>query len=269
MENESLAQPGQQALLLDSRGRRYVVALAAGASLHTDLGVIPHDAIIGQPWGRRIESHLGHPFLVLRPSLADLALTMKRATQIIYPKDAAYLLVQMDIHNGSRVIEAGTGSGIFTMMLARAVAPLGRVYTYEAVHDILNLARKNLALVGLDTYVTFHHRDIAAGFDERDVDALFLDVREPWYYLEQVVAALRPGGFFGTLVPTTNQVIEVLAAIERTPLAVLEVTELLLRHYKPVPGRLRPDDRMVGHTGFLILARHLPFSPAEQVPSPE
>lgn len=264
--NRSGVNPGDRALLLDQRGHRHILTLEAGGVLHTNLGVIRHDAIIGQPWGHRIESHLGHPFLVLRPRLVDLIPTLKRATQIIYPKDAAYLLAQMDIHDSTRVIEGGTGSGSFTMMLAQAVAPSGHVYTYEAVHDILNLARKNLTLVNLAPYVTFHHRDIAAGFDQHDVDAVFLDVREPAEYLDQVVASLRPGGFFGTLVPTTNQVSDILAAVRGRPLADIEVSELLLRHYKPVPARLRPDDRMIGHTGFLVLARYLPFATAELPP---
>lgn len=260
MDNHPDVRAGDRVLLLDRRGHRFILMLEAGGSLHTNLGVILHNAIIGQPWGQRIKTHLGHSFLILRPSLADMTMALKRVTQIIYPKDAAYLLVQMDIHDGSRVIEAGTGSGFFTMMLAQAAAPSGHVYTYEAVHDILNLARKNLTEVGLERYVTFHHRDIAAGFDQREVDAVFMDVREPWHYLDHAIAALRPGGFFGTLVPTTNQVSAILEAMQETLLADVEVSELLLRHYKPVPGRLRPDDRMVAHTGFLIVARHLPFA---------
>lgn len=269
MDNRPIADSGDRALLLDHRGNRFIMTLEAGGRLHTNLGVILHDAIIGLPWGHRIESHMGHPFLVLRPSLADSIAALKRATQIIYPKDAAYLLVMMDIHDGTQVVEGGTGSGSFTMMLARAVAPSGHVYTYEAVRDTLNLARKNLALVDLERHVTFYHRDIAAGFDQRDVDAVFLDVREPGDYLDHVVAALRPGGFFATLVPTTNQVSDVLAAMQSTPLADVEISELLLRHYKPVPARLRPDDRMIGHTGFLIVARYLPFAAAPPPAQPD
>ena len=156
---------------------------------------------------------------------------------------------------GSRVVEAGTGSGGLTLALARAVGAGGQLYSYEIRSDILRLAERNLEALGLTANVSFKLRDIRDGFDETEVDALFLDVRRPWAYLTQVVGALKDSGFFGAIVPTTNQVSWLLAEMGRLPFVSVEVLEMLQRRYKPVPARLRPEDRMVGHTGFLIFAR--------------
>ena len=162
----------------------------------------------------------------------------------------------MNLRAGSRVVEAGTGSGALTIALAWAVAPSGSgVFTYEARDENFSLARRNLERAGLLPYVTMHQRSIRNGFSERDVDALFLDVREPWDFLDDAIGALCPGGFFASLVPTTNQVSQLLAALEERAFADIAVEELFLRRYKPVPERLRPEDEMIADTGFLIFAR--------------
>ncbi len=249
------AQAGDLALLLGADGKQFLVRLKPGLVLHTHRGMIPHDSLIGAPLGRTVFTHLNRPFLALEPSLHDLLLNLRRASQIMYPKEIGYALLKMNIAQGKRVVEAGSGSGALTIALAHAVRPDGRVYSYDVREDMLHLAHRNVEDHGLSAYVEFKQRDIAEGFDETDMDACFLDVREPWLYLEQVRAAVKPGGFFGSLVPTTNQVIETLSALERTRFGAVEVEELLLRPYKPVPGRFRPVDRIVGHTGYLIFAR--------------
>jgi tRNA (adenine57-N1/adenine58-N1)-methyltransferase len=219
--------------------------------------VIQHDTLIGQPLGRQVMSHLGKPFLALEPSTHDLIMNVRRHTQIIYPKEAGYILLKMSVYGGQRVIEAGSGSGALTLALTRAVAPGGRVYSYESRPEMQRNAVRNLKRVGLIDYVDFKTRDIAEGFDEADTDALFLDVRTPWDYLEQVRQALKDGGFFGALVPTTNQVSNLVTGLEGHHFGDIDVEELLLRPYKPVPARLRPADTMVGHTGYLIFARKI------------
>jgi tRNA (adenine57-N1/adenine58-N1)-methyltransferase len=184
-------------------------------------------------------------------------MNVRRNTQIIYPKEAGYVLLKMNLYSGGRVVEAGSGSGALTLALARAVAPEGRVFSYENRPEMQRNALRNLERVGLGDYVEFKIRDIAEGFDETDVDALFLDVRTPWDYLEQARLALKGGGFFGALVPTTNQVSHLIAGLEHYSFGNIEVEELLVRAYKPVSARLRPADTMVGHTGYLIFARKI------------
>jgi tRNA (adenine57-N1/adenine58-N1)-methyltransferase len=184
-------------------------------------------------------------------------MNVRRHTQVIYPKEAGYVLLKMNLYSGQKVIEAGSGSGALTLALARAVAPEGRVYSYESRPEMQSNAMRNLKRVGLSDYVEFKTRNISEGFDETDIDALFLDVRTPWDYLEQTRQALRSGGFFGALLPTTNQVSDLVGDLQNHNFGDIEVEELLLRPYKPVPARLRPADTMVGHTGYLIFARKI------------
>lgn len=265
------AQAGDLAFLLGPDGKKFLIRLTPGQVLHTHRGMIPHDQLIGAPLGRTVFTHLRLPFLALEPSLHDLLLNVRRTTQIMFPKDIGYTLLKLSIGPGKQVIEAGSGSGALTIALAHGVSPSGRVYSYEAREPMLNLARKNVERVGLLPYVDFHLRNIAEGFDQTGVDACFLDVREPWDYLAQVRRAVKPGGFFGTLVPTANQVIDILTALQREEFGGVEVEELLLRPYKPVPGRFRPADRMIGHTGYLIFARTPTLGPpiVEEAPPEE
>lgn len=166
-----------------------------------------------------------------------------------------YILVRAGVVPGSIVLEAGSGSGASTLMFAYAVGDNGHVFSYERRVEFHELAKRNIERVGLSHRVTFRLKDIAEGFDERDADVVFLDVREPWLYIEQAIEALANGGTVTVLVPTTNQVVETLRCAQTLPLVDIEVSEILLRHYKPNPDRLRPEDRMVAHTAFLIFAR--------------
>lgn len=250
-----VAQEGERVILFSKDYKAYLLTLRAGAQFQTHRGIIEHDALIGQPLGREVRSHTGYAFLVLPPSTYDLIRLAKRNSQIMFPKDIGYLLLRLNIYPGVRVIEAGTGSGGLTLALARAVQPDGHVYSYDQRADMLQVARQNLADAGLSAWVTFQERDIAQGFDETDVDALFLDVREPWVYLPQAYAALKGGGFFGAIVPTTNQVSRLLHDLRTNRFSAHEVEEVLVRPYKAISGRLRPMDRMIAHTGYLIFAR--------------
>jgi tRNA (adenine57-N1/adenine58-N1)-methyltransferase len=251
----TVASAGQVILLVTADSKRYLLQLQPNARFHCHLGTLEHNDLIGQPIGTTVFSQLGHPLLLLEPSLADLMTRVKRGTQIVYPKDAAYLVYRLNLRAGSRIIEAGTGSGSLTIALAWSVAPTGKVYTYEARPEIFSVAQHNLRRAGVLSTVEMHQASIDDGFVETGVDALFLDVRHPWDYMDQVRQALRPGGFFASLVPTTNQVSSLLTSLEQSGFADISVEELLLRKYKPVPDRLRPDDNMIGHTGYLIFAR--------------
>lgn len=255
--SSAIARDGDLAQLVGLRHKNFILALQAGAKFETHRGILQHDDLIGKPWGTQVFSHIGSPFFLLQPSLADLITELPRTTQILYPKDIGFILVTMGIGPGQTVMEAGTGSGSMTTALAYAVGPEGRVISYEVKPDVQNLARKNLTRFGLDSRVDFKLRDIQQGFDETEVDCFFLDVPNPYDYTGQVRAALKPGGYLCCLIPTFNQVEKTLQALRQNKFAFVEVCELLLRYYKTEPARIRPTDRMVAHTGFLVFARRI------------
>ena len=253
----SIARAGDLAQLVGMRHKHFIIPLQAGAKFETHRGILQHDDLIGKQWGTQVFSHTGAPFFLLQPSLADLLIDLPRTTQILYPKDIGFILVTMGVGYGQKVMEAGTGSGSMTTALAHAVGPEGCVISYEIKPDVQNLARKNLNRFGLESRVDFKLRDIQQGFDETDADSFFLDVPNPYDFTAQVRAALKPGGFLCCLIPTFNQVEKTLHALSRSKFAFLEVCEILLRYYQPEPSRLRPTDRMVAHTGFLVFARKI------------
>lgn len=257
MKYETTARDGDLAQLVGLTHKHFIFTLKEGGEFQSHRGVLKHDDLIGIPWGSQIFSHTGAPFFLLQPSLADILNELPRTTQILYPKDIGYILIQMGVSTGQTVMEAGTGSGSMTIALASAVGAEGRVISYEQKPDVQNLARKNVERIGLASRVDFKLRDIQEGFDETDADAFFLDVQNPFDYIPQVRNALKPGGFFGTLLPTFNQVEKVLNALRANKFAFIEVCEILLRYYKPNPSRLRPADRMVAHTGFLVFGRKI------------
>jgi tRNA (adenine57-N1/adenine58-N1)-methyltransferase len=263
----SVAQPGDLAQLISAQNKRFLIRLTPEGEMQTHRGILKHGDLIGLPWGSQVLSHLGSPFTLLQPSLVDILQETRRNTQIMFAKDIGYILMMMDIGPGKHVLEAGTGSGALTTALAFMVGPAGHVTSYEVRPEMQKLAVKNLERLGLSERVAFKLRDIAEGFDETGIDALFLDVANPYDYMAQVHKALKTGGFFGSILPTTNQVELLLTALHREKFAFVEVCEILLRHYKPVATRLRPTDRMVAHTGYLVFARPM----AEQAPdlSPE
>ena len=241
-------------ILVNPKGKRYLRRVTAGEELHNNDGTLPWTDVLAAGYGGVVRTRQGLPYKILRPGLHDLVKGVKRQTQIIYPKDISYLCLRLGAGNGRRIIEAGSGSGSLTLALSWFSGEQGQVYTYEARSEFFDLCRKNLIWAGLGRNVTQHNRDIAEGFLEKDVDALFLDVRTPWEYLDQALAALKPGGQLAFLVPTVDQLSMLLRAFETRPIDEPEVLEIMIRRWKPVADRLRPEDRMIAHTGFLIFA---------------
>jgi len=253
----AVARDGDLAQLVGLRHKHFIIPLKAGAKFESHRGILQHNDLIGKTWGTQVFSHNGSPFFLLQPSLADLLIDLPRTTQILYPKDIGFILVTIGVGPGHTVMEAGTGSGSMTTALAYAVGDQGRVISYEVKPDNQNLARKNLTRFGLDSRVDFKLRNIEQGFDETDADSFFLDVPNPYDYTAQVRAALKPGGFLCCLIPTFNQVEKTLYSLRRERYAFINVCEILLRFFQPEPTKLRPTDRMVAHTGFLVFARRI------------
>lgn len=235
--------------------KNFILRLQTGAIFQSHRGVIKHDDLIGLPWGSEVFSHQGNPFFILQPSLPDLLIDTPRSTQILYPKDIGFILLSLGVSPGAKVIEAGTGSGALSCAIANAIGVTGQLWSYEVKPDIQNRARKNLDRLGLLDHVTLKQRDIAEGFDETDADALFLDVPDPHNYIRHARKALKSGGYFGSILPTANQVSVLISELRQNDFIYIEVCEILLRYYKSEPARFRPADRMIAHTGFLIFAR--------------
>jgi tRNA (adenine57-N1/adenine58-N1)-methyltransferase len=245
-----MIEPGQLILLISHKGKRYLRKLEAGGEVHTHDGKLLMDDIAEAGFGQYVQTHLGKAYLVLKPTLHDLIKGVKRQTQIMYPKEIGYLMMKLGIG-------PGTGSGGLTTALAWFVGDTGKVITYERRADFFKLAGKNLERVGLSHRVEQVNQNIEDGFLHSGADALFLDVRTPWEYLHSIPSAVIPGAMCGFLLPTVNQVSDLLRGLEDGPFADLEVLEILVRRWKPVADRLRPDDRMVAHTGFLVFARYM------------
>jgi tRNA (adenine57-N1/adenine58-N1)-methyltransferase catalytic subunit len=252
-------EAGERALLLDRRGKRYLVTLKTGGQFHTHQGFVEHDALIGAPEGSRVFSSNGAPFVAVRPSLTDFILKMPRGAQVIYPKDIGAILVSADVFPGATVLEAGTGSGALTIGLLRAVGERGRVVSYEARQDFADRARENIETFfgKLPDALDMRHGDVTDGVPERDVDRMILDLPEPWRVVPVAVEVLRPGAIYCSYVPTVPQVAQTCETLRTAPFVDVTTTETLVRTWHVEGLSVRPDHRMVAHTGFLTTARFL------------
>ena len=246
---------GEQVLLIDTKGRRYLVRLAERGEFHSHAGVLPHERVIGQPEGSRVATTRGQRFRVFRPTLSDFVLSMPRGAQVIYPKDLGPLLMLADITPGARVLESGVGSGALSMTMLRA----GAVITgYELREDFAGRARNNVeAFLGPDVLDRYRVqvRDAYDGIDERDLDRVMLDLPEPWNVVPHAEGALRPGGILVSYTPSVAQVMQLRSTLADGPWAEVSTTEVLNRTWHVEGAAVRPDHRMVAHTGFLTRAR--------------
>ena len=242
-------------LFVDSRGRRYLVRLESGGQFHSHAGVVPHDAVIGRPEGVRLRSSTDAGFLVLRPTLADHVLKMPRGAQVIYPKDLGPILMQADIFAGARVFESGLGSGALSTTVLRAGA---EILGYELREEFAARATTNVAeFLGAEALERYHVeiRNCYDGIDASDLDRVLLDLPEPWRVVPHAAAVLRPGGIVVSYSPSVTQVSQFRQALERAGFDMAETVEVLQRRWHVEGQAVRPDHRMVGHTGFLTSAR--------------
>jgi len=254
----SVISEGDLVLLRFDNRRRFIVKVVKGKRFETDKGYIELDKLIGLSYGSTVETNLGYKVLVLKPLIHDIIGSFERRTQIIYPKDLSFIVYLSGISSGSIVVEAGTGSGALTATLAHYVKPHGKVYTYEVRKDFLEVAKRNLAKAKLLDYVVFKNKDIGEGMDERNVDAVFLDLPDPWKYLNVAHEALKPSAPLVIFLPTIVQVEKTLMAVrEHKGFCEPRVYEILLREYKSIPEELRPETWMIGHTGYIVFSRKI------------
>lgn len=246
---------GDSVLVLSPDEKTYLVTVDEGKRMGTHLGELDLGGAIGREYGETIYSNLRHPFILLEPTLEDRMMKVRRFTQIIYPKDAGLILLKTGIKPGMRVVECGAGSGALTIALANAVAPGGRVFTYDRNERFLENARNNVSNAGYAEIVEFKLREAQDGFDETDVDVVVLDLPSPWDGIPAAVRALRGGGRIASLSPTYNQVEKCVEHLTEEGFVFLETVEVLVRHIRVSTGKTRPVDRMVSHTGFLTFGR--------------
>ena len=248
---------GDQVLIISPDNKTFLVTVAEDKKMGTHKGELVLGDTIGKSFGERIYTNLDEPFLLLEPTLEDKMMKVKRHTQIIYPKDAAYIILKSGIQSGMRVIECGTGSGSLTMALANAVAPNGMVYTYDVREKHLENAKMNIENAGFSDNVEFKLKQAQEGFDQEDVDVVILDLPSPWDGIASAAKALRGGGRIASLSPTYNQVERCVEDLEKHNFVYIETLELLLRYIQVSTGKTRPVDRMVSHTGFLTFGRKI------------
>ncbi len=241
-------------LYLDDK-RTYLVKAEKGKNFHTHKGFIRIDDLIDNEYGSSILSNTGVKFIALKPTLCDYVLKSVRKTQITYPKDAALIVTLSGIGPGNTVVEAGTGTGALTCALAYYVRPNGKVYSYEVRSDFIEVALKNVRRAGLAEYVEIKNKDVIEGIDEREVDAVVLDMATPWLVVPHAYASLKPSGAFVSFSPTVDQAVKTVEALRENCFVRVETIECLLRRIITEPGRTRPETLMTAHTGYLTFAR--------------
>jgi len=252
---------GERVHLVDKKGRQYALTLKAGDTYHFSGETIPHDELIGKPDGSIVTLSRGKRFLALRPTFGEYVLKMPRGAQVLYPKDLSLIPMWADVYPGARVFEAGTGSGALTMALLRAVGPTGLVVSYEARDDFARTALANIEryLGPVSTLMPCRrnaYEGIEVPEDGRLFDRLVLDLPEPWQVVPHAAAVLRSGGIYLSFVPTIPQVMQTVEALERTSVfGMIETFETLLRTWSIQGRSVRPDHRMVAHSGFITVAR--------------
>lgn len=249
---------GETCILFDARGREHLVMLEPGASFQFDKGSVPHDTLIGSPEGSTLRSTNGSPVVAMRPRLTDYVLNMKRGAAVVYPKDSGAIITWGDIAPGMTVLEAGTGSGALTMSLARAVGPTGRVVTVERREDHARHARRLIEAFGdaVPSVIDYRVGEVEAHVADVRPHRLVLDVPEPWSVVDAAAEHLPGGGVFVCYLPTVPQVQTVREAIDASSgFTAADTFEIMLRGWT-IDGRsVRPDHRMIGHTGFITVAR--------------
>ncbi|MCD5408660.1 tRNA (adenine-N1)-methyltransferase [Candidatus Bipolaricaulota bacterium] len=248
---------GETVLLWEEgKGRTFLITLQEGGEFHSHRGVIRHDEIAGRPEGTRVLSGTGHAFIAFRPRIGERMMKVRRRTQIVYPKDAGWLVLALDLFPGARVVEMGTGSGAFTILLAQLVGEEGRVYTFDRRPDFLENALANLERYGLGGRVEAGILEAGQPFPVQDADAVFLDLPDPWLAIPPAYAALAPGRPLALILPTAEQLKQAFQTLREAGFVALEAVEILERKVlvREREG-VRPFERMVGFTGYLVSAR--------------
>lgn len=255
-----LLQPGERVTLTDAKGRRHSIVLEPGRKFHTTKGVVLHDDMLGGPEGVVISSALGTQYLVLRPLMGEFTVSMPREAAIVYPKDAAQILMSTDIFPGARVLEAGVGSGALSIAILRAIGPEGSLHSYERRPEFAEVAERNVMSFLGDRPPTWQVSvcDLVEGISDEPIDRAVLDMLAPWECIDAVSERLVPGGVLTCYVATTTQMGRVMDTMRaHEGFTEPQATETIVRDWHAEGLAIRPAHSGSGHTGFLVTARRL------------
>lgn len=242
-------------LVYRDRRKKWLVRPIDTPKLHTHLGILDCMSLVGKPYGIVVTTTMNDIVYVLKPTLEDIVMKFARRTQVIYPKDLAMIVIRCGVHPGSRVFEAGTGSGAATATFAALVGPGGHVYSYDVNPEFQETARKNLEKFGLMGSVTLKNKDAKQGIDEEDLDAALVDMGDPWELVSNVRKALTPSGMMAAICPTMNQAERLTLKMREEGFVNIETLEVLVRNLEARPGMTRPSQFMIAHTCYLTFGR--------------
>lgn len=246
---------GEEILLYMNERKSWIVKAEEGKKFHCHRGIVDLGDIVGKPYGYEAVTTLGARLRAMPADYLDHLERIARRTQVIYPKDMAYIALMANIRSGSRVLECGTGSGALTSYIAGLVRPGGKVITYEMREEFQENAKKNIEKLDLSDSVEFRLKDIMGGIEESDLDSMILDMATPWLVTAQAYQALRAGGRLVSFSPTINQIEKTVEEMRRVGFVSIKAVELIMRTYKVKANETRPDMVMVGHTGYIVSAR--------------
>lgn len=254
-----IMENGQQIHMVDRKNRHYALTLKPGDTFQHSGETIPHDELIGKADGTMVSLSRGTKMLAIHATFSDYIVKMPRGAQILYPKDLATIVMWADIYPGATVFESGCGSGALTMALLRAVGETGQVISHEIREDFLKIATKNIArYLGPTPNLSLIHNNVYEGINEVNVDRVVLDLPEPWKVIPHAAKILRSGGIFLSFVPTVPQIVTTVDALNQEAIfTMIETIEVLVRTWNVAGRSVRPDHRMVAHTGFITIARKI------------
>lgn len=252
---DNLVKENDFVLFYLSPRKKWLIQVSPGKQVHTHAGYIEVEDVIGKEYGQSVMTNTKQEIYLLYPRLNDYIFKSKRATQILYPKDMAIIASWTDLSHGKKVIEAGTGSGSLSCVIANLIRPDGHLYSYDVREESHEIAKKNIEKAGLSEFVTLQMKDAKLGLEEKDMDVAILDLGDPWTLIKTMKGCLRPGGTLASVSPTINQVEKVVIELQNEGFLEIETLEILMREMEVREGKTRPAMRMVGHTTYLTFAR--------------